>query len=215
MTQAPSGNDILGYTKGRSASFDGNPPITYEGEVLEEPSTVQQRDYDTDEPKFYDDGKPMWQVAVKLQTEDRDDDEDEGIRTVWLKGLQLQAVRAAMREAGVKAILPGGWLSITFYGTKETEPKPGQPKNKKRYPTKLYKATYTPPMSAAAKILAADDDDQETGAVKDVWLGSSDEAGKPQPSKNIREAAKHASSVLENLRTRNHRGEPQDAEPAF
>ena len=210
----PTGNDILGYTKGKSASFDGEPPITYAGEVLEEPSTVQQRDYDTDEPKFYDDGKPMWQVAVKLQTDDREDDEDEGVRTVWLKGLQLQAVRAALREAKVKAILPGGYLAITFYGTKETEAKPGQPKNKKRFPTKLYKATYTPPMSPAAKILAADDDEEATGVVKDVWLGSGKPV-QPKPSSNVREAAQHASSVLENLRSRNHRGEPQDAEPAF
>lgn len=210
----PTGNDILGYTKGKSASFDGPPPITYAGEVLEEPSTVQQRDYDTDEPMFYDDGKPMWQVAVKLQTNIREDEEDEGVRTVWLKGLQLQAVKAAMREAKVKAILPGGYLAITFYDTKETEAKPGQPKNKKRFPTKLYKATYTPPMSPAAKILAADDDEEATGVVKDVWLGSGQPV-QPKPSSNVREAAQHASSVLQNLRNRNHRGEPQDAEPAF
>ncbi len=100
--------------------------------------------------KTFDDGNPMKQLVVVLQTAERDPnvDGDEGLRRVFIKGQMQKVVAAALREKGVKLEL-GGTLVVQFV---DTEP----PKTKGYDPTKLYKAAYAPPAFDAANSILDD-----------------------------------------------------------
>lgn len=108
------------------------------GTILEHPVSRQQTDMATKKPKFFKSGDPMMQVLIKLQTDLRDPEnqDDDGVRTLYAKNLLLKAIGKAMVEAGVKKIEPGGFLKCKF-----TEKIPsGQPQ-----PYKQFVAQYTPP----------------------------------------------------------------------
>lgn len=150
-----NGNDLLmGGEKVRALSFDGPFPISYVGEVLEEPKPVQQRDYDSDELLWWDDEqtRPRLSLVIKLQTDlhDDSDPDDFGVRNLWVKAESQKAIAAAVRRAGVKGLEVGGKLWIEYYDDRIEPPKPGQ---KKRFPTKLYRAKYEPPPSRGNQAL--------------------------------------------------------------
>lgn len=150
-----NGNDLLmGGEKVRALSFDGPFPISYVGEVLEEPKPVQQRDYDSDELLWWDDEqtRPRLSLVIKLQTDlhDDSDPDDFGVRNLWVKAESQKAIATAVRRAGVKGLEVGGKLWIEYYDDRIEPPKPGQ---KKRFPTKLYRATYEPPPSRGNQAL--------------------------------------------------------------
>src|SRR4051794_6202440 len=70
------------------------------GTVAEEPEVRQQTDLTTGTLKVWDDGRPMLQLVVTLQTEQRDGADDDGLRRVYVKGKSLtDAVRDAVRKA--------------------------------------------------------------------------------------------------------------------
>lgn len=109
----------------------------------------QQMDFDTGKPKFFDDGKPMMQAVVTLQTDERDPtiDGDEGLRRVFVRGQMTAAVREALRAASARLEV-GGTLAVQFTAEK---PNPDKPHRK---PAKQYVAQYAPP---AAGVAAAND----------------------------------------------------------
>lgn len=127
-----------------SAKFEV-PGTTVGGPILRQPEVQQQRDYSTGEAKFWDDGKPMQQLAVQVQTDQRDPEQpdDDGVRAFYIKGNMLKAVREAVRKAGAKGLETGGHLAITYTGD-------GEAKKRGFNPPKLYSATYTPPAAASA-----------------------------------------------------------------
>lgn len=108
------------------------------GKILTAERT-QQTDFTTGQPKFWDDGKPMWQIVVTLATDERDDDieDDDGTRRVFVRGHMLKAVQAAVRESGRKLEI-GGQLRIKHTGL-------GDPPKKGFHPPKLFEARYEPP----------------------------------------------------------------------
>lgn len=84
------------------------------------------------------------QIRISLQTDERDpqDPDDDGRRTVFVKGWMRGAIGDALRRAGAAAPEVGGKLSIAF--TSERPPEiPGF------NPTKLFEATYEKPSTAA------------------------------------------------------------------
>lgn len=105
----------------------------------------QQLDFDTGKPKFFDDGKPMMQAVITLQTDDRDPsiDGDEGLRRVFVRGQMTAAVREALRTAGAKLEV-GGTLAVQFTEEKVNPEKPH------RKPAKQYVAQYKPPAAGTA-----------------------------------------------------------------
>lgn len=94
--------------------------------------TAQVRDFDSNEPKFWDDGKPQLQVVLTLDTEysDPTNPEDDGTRKLYLVGAKLTAMKAAVKEFG-QPVAVGQVITITFTGEKPNA-------NKRFNATKLY-----------------------------------------------------------------------------
>lgn len=117
----------------------------------------QQRDFDSGEPKTYDDGNPMMQMVVTLATDERDPDVDgdDGTRKLYVKGAMLAAVRTALRAASAR-IEPGGTLVVKYVAD-------GTPSKKGLNPPKQYEAAYKPGTGTAVDALLADGDAEPAG----------------------------------------------------
>ena len=85
----------------RSASFQNLGDYVV-GFIARQPEVQQQRDFNTGEPKVWNDGNPRKQLRVVLTTEVRDpeDSEDTGERAVYIRGNMQKAVAQAVRQAG-------------------------------------------------------------------------------------------------------------------
>lgn len=97
---------------------------TAKGQILEV-EVAQQTDFQTGEPKFWKDGKPMEQLVVHLQTDERDGDDDDGKRRVFLKGSKkstttsVGALLTALRDAGTTRPEVGATLAVQYTGDGE------------------------------------------------------------------------------------------------
>lgn len=108
----------------------------------------QQTDFQTGAPAFWNDGNPKMMLVVTLQTDIQEDEGDEGLRNVFLRGgnytalkgkgtASLVAVKDAVKKSG-KPIEIGGRLTLQFSGE-------GAAPAKGMNPSKLYTALYQPP----------------------------------------------------------------------
>jgi len=151
IPQIPSADEFLMGGGIPAASF---PTIgtTVEGEIVEPPRVEQQRDLTTGEAKYWADGSPMLQLRVVIQTGQIDTSipDDDGRRTLYVRGNMLRAVRQAVRTAGARGLEVGGRLKVTYSGD-------GEPTKRGFNPPKLYEASYTPPSAAAANALLMGD----------------------------------------------------------
>ncbi|MGA6128803.1 MULTISPECIES: hypothetical protein [unclassified Microbacterium] len=119
------------------------------GTVKAAPRERQQTKYGTQEPDFWPNGDPKMQILVDLQTDRREDPNDDGERTLYVASPKMRkAIGEAIRAANASDILPGGTLTVTFIGN---DPASKNPAN----PAKLYQAQYTPPASGFAQPAAA------------------------------------------------------------
>lgn len=130
----------------RSAKFD-TVGVVAKGTIVSL-AMQQQRDYAKNTPKFWDDGKPMMQLRVVIQTDERDDADDDGLRALYLKGESQKAVREAVRSTGAKTIEAGGTLAVAYIGDGEAKGTLNPPK--------LYRAQYKPP-SPVDRAVGVDD----------------------------------------------------------
>jgi hypothetical protein len=139
-------NDFLMRGGTASAAFPTAGTVV-KGIIVREPELQQQKDFQTKEPKTWDDGSPMMQVKVILATDERDadDPDDDGERALYLKGNSLKAVQAAVKEAKAKGLQVGGKLAVKYV-------RDGEQKTKGLAKPKLYAAKYEAPdpMSQAA-----------------------------------------------------------------
>ncbi len=127
---------------GRSAKFD-----TIGAKVI---GTIiggrpeQQTDLDG-KPKTWDNGDPMMQQVITLQTDLRDDDTDDGKRNLYVKGSLRNptslagAIAAAVRASGVPGMKEGGKLAVEYIGD-------GTPTRAGFSAPKQYRAQYSPPV---------------------------------------------------------------------
>jgi hypothetical protein len=135
-------NELLMGGGSKAARFDGI-GVTVTGRILDV-TAKQQTDFTTGEPKFWPNGDAMYQVLVRLQTEQHEDGDDDGVRTLYVKGKSLTgAVREAVRGAGAKGLEVGGTLTVTYTGD-------GVSEKRGINPPKLYAAEYVKPDPAAA-----------------------------------------------------------------
>lgn len=139
-----SANDFLMGGGIPAAKFD-RVGAAVGGPITTAPRVEQQKDLDTGEPKFWNDGQPMQQLIVTVQTDARDPEivDDDGQRTFYIKANSLKAVREAVRRSGAKGLEVGGTLTLTYAAD-------GEQKKRGFNPPKIYTATYTPPSAAAA-----------------------------------------------------------------
>jgi hypothetical protein len=121
-----------------------------EGTVLES-QPVQAKDYETNALKNWDDGSPMMQLVITLQTELRDPtiEKDDGRRRVFLRwwGSDRQNVIDAVQRQGDQFVRDGAWLRVTFTGY-------GEQKDRKLNAPKIYGIDYKAPPTATEKLMA-------------------------------------------------------------
>lgn len=116
----------------------------------------QQTDLENNKPLFWDDGSPRKQLVITLQTTLHDDDDDDGLRTIYAKGGRFEiaegeglsmrdAIADAVKAAGGKGINPGDELAVGYTG---------KGKARRGYqPAKLYSASF----KQASKSVSAKD----------------------------------------------------------
>jgi hypothetical protein len=149
MPQRDEINEFLMGSGGKSFPFD-NIGDTVTG-VIVDMRKRQQTDLETNEPQFWQNGDPKMMLVISLQTKLSDSDDDEGVRNVYLRGGNYEAVKGrgtsslvAVKEAVRKAgsdIEPGGTLTLEYSGQ-------GKSSNRAYSPPKLYSAIYEPPNRA-------------------------------------------------------------------
>lgn len=84
------------------------------GTICEPPKVEQMKKYQSDELDFWPSGDPKMQIIVVLQTELRDDAEDDGRRRLYIEPRMMSAVRDAVKAAGAKGLEVGGRLAIRW-----------------------------------------------------------------------------------------------------
>lgn len=170
-------NDLLMGGGIKSAAFpDQQYNTTVGGAIVREPQVRQQTDFDSGKPKFYDDGQPVMQIVVHVQTTLRDpaDASDDGVRALYLRGQMQQAVRDAVRAVGAKGLQPGGELHVTYVRDEPNSRGRGKPK-------KVYEARYVAPVGQANEALMGQDV-HGTPAPQPAW---STPAAQPQTATAI------------------------------
>ena len=140
-------DDFLLGGGGKSASFEtiGD---TITGTILSA-DVKQQTDIKDGSLKTWDNGDPIMQLVVSLQTSLRDDEDDDGARAVYVKGSKKagsrslhDAVAQAVRASGAKGLEVGGTLTVTHDGTEAS-------KTRGYNDRKLYSAQYVAPDKVA------------------------------------------------------------------
>jgi hypothetical protein len=111
---------------------------SHTGTIDSDPVESQQIDPATQEPKTWKDGNPMMQLVITVATSQSEDEDDDGLRRIFVKGQMRKAFQAALAEAGVDELLPGGQITVTF--THE-----GEKSNPAFSPPKQYAVSYVPP----------------------------------------------------------------------
>lgn len=103
--------------------------------IIENVTANQIRDFKSRQPKFFDDGQPQMQVLVTINTGITDPmvEDDDGRRTVYIKGfgLQRRAWLQALHNAGLRKaaeVRPGDRFTATFTGFGEAKPGMNAPK---------------------------------------------------------------------------------------
>jgi hypothetical protein len=134
---------------------------TVEGTITDV-AVSQQTSLEDNTPLTWADGSPRMQLVITLQTEARDDDEDDGVRKVYAKGGKYEvasgtgssmkeAIAEAVKKAGAKSIDEGATLKVGYSGE-------GKKTNRGFSAPKLFRATYTPPVKSVAAADIWDED---------------------------------------------------------
>lgn len=125
---APSFADIFNSTGGTRSAFDkdSQPGTTVTGTLAGEPDVRQATDFQTKQPAFFrKSGKPKFEVVFDLQTSQRDDQDDDGRRSVWVHwwGVQRDALTEAFKQFG-RQPHKGDKMTVTFDGFVQLENAP-------------------------------------------------------------------------------------------
>lgn len=132
------------FKKAKPASFQvlGD---EFAGPVASEPREVQQRDFDTDEPLFWDEGKnqPKMQLVVEVQTDRREGLEDDGRRAIFVRGQMLAETKRVVNAADREEIREGDFFGVKWVNEQQPVDKiTGKPKRGK--PQKIYEVQFKP-----------------------------------------------------------------------
>jgi len=154
-------NGFLFGGGGKAAKFE-QVGDTVEG-IITHAEVSQQTSMETNEPLTWADGSPRMQLVITLQTDERTDDNDDGLRRIFAKGGRYEpqegtgtsmkdAVADAVKKSGARSIDEGGWLKVGYSGV-------GKKTNRGYSAPKLFRAQYkAPTASIAAKDLWDNED---------------------------------------------------------
>ena len=134
MTNEAANKFLMGGG-GKSAAF------TQKGDaitgVIMSMEERQQTDFDSGKPLEWDDGKPKMQLVISLLTEESVDEDDDGMRRLYVKGNLQRAIREAVIKSGKRTVSDGAMLTVTYTGD-------DVPTRKGMSGAKKYAAVYEP-----------------------------------------------------------------------
>lgn len=122
--------------------------------VIKQLEMRQQTDLETGVPQSWPDGKPKMMLSIVLQTELQEDENDDGLRSLYARGGNYTpangkgasmntAIRDAVVASGAQRIEVGGKLSVGYTGN-------GTKSNNAFTAPKLYSARYEAPTANVA-----------------------------------------------------------------
>jgi hypothetical protein len=126
---------------GPKALAFATPGTSHTGTVVGDPKESQQMSPDG-ELKTWRDGNPMMQLVVTIDTGKQEDEEDDGLRRLFIKGQLRKAFQTALSEAGAEELLPGGNVTVTYTHD-------GERSNPAYSPPKQYAVVYVPPKASS------------------------------------------------------------------
>ena len=125
-------DDIMSATSGRWFKFE-RPGDAITGKIVGI-REQQSREFGTSKPLFWDNGEPQIEVLFMIGTDAREDEDDDGVRTVRVKGwgIQRNALRDACQKAGRPPIV-GDMMRAVYVGEDQSK--------KGGFPAKVYEYT--------------------------------------------------------------------------
>lgn len=141
------------FQGGGSPTFtkDMSPGEIREGIVIAAPVAVQATKFQSSELDFFTNGDPKMQIRFEVSTDQQNDADDTGDRTVYVKtwGSQARLFEEAVRTAGCEkvsqAITPGTVVQVTFKGKQTVKTKNGS-----SFEENAYEYAITPANAPAA-----------------------------------------------------------------
>lgn len=137
-------DDIMDGGGGKSALGSLKPGQEVAGIIIGDPVKKPDMDEATNTQKTFKSGDLRWIWVVPIQTDQRDDADDDGVRSLWLSWKSLSAFTAAVREGWIKYGRTGkprpeigGFIVMHCTGSQRT----GYGATE----TKSWAAAYTPP----------------------------------------------------------------------
>lgn len=136
--------DLLSESLSNRAFFTKSSQIgdTVSGTIIDA-EVRQSRDFDNNKLEFWDDGSPVLQLVVNIQTDldepTSEGEEDDGVRSVYVKwwGASRKALLKSIKEAGAADLDAGAAFTASYIGD-------GEQPDKKKSPPKLYAYGYKP-----------------------------------------------------------------------
>ncbi len=129
---------------GSPAAKFPHPGSVVAGKIVKPAEQVQIKDFDSGELLTWKDGSPRMQLVVTLQTDLNEEQDDDGVRRIFVSSkLMRQAIALAVKRGGASDLEVGGTLALTYIrdGVKD---RPGG------FPPKEYAAVYTRPEAGSA-----------------------------------------------------------------
>lgn len=134
---------------GKSAKFEAMGDMV--SGVITSAEVKQQTSMEDNTPLTWSNGDPRMQLVIKLQTEDKVDEDDDGIRALYAKGGDFEiaegqgksmksAIADAVKKANASTIVEGGTLKVAYTGE-------GKKTSRGYSAPKLFTAKYTPPVA--------------------------------------------------------------------
>lgn len=130
-----------GLAGGSKSAFtsDSLPGDTITGAVVSV-DYKQVNDFNTGEPAYFPSGDPKMQFVIVIQTDQRDDEDDDGRRTIYIPawGSKKQALVDAMRAEGMRKASEAFATGNIFTATFVEELQKQNPQTRARYREKVY-----------------------------------------------------------------------------
>ncbi len=187
MTQQTQTVDEFMSGGAKSATWpdDGAGRTVYEGEIVNDPILVQRKDYDTGELMFFkDSGKPAMQLVVHVQTDRHEDDDDDGVRAVYVRGQMRASLIKALRGSGDKSPQRGAWVRIAHVRDEPSTMPNGKPGKDQ----KIFDSAYRPAPRGSNSAAGSFMDENNAEANADGWPAGA-QAERPAASASHRPEA--------------------------